>query len=196
MWLLYLHTKLNRVHHFLSVVLDIKSCWVNNFEEFGNSQIIKTQTLTPAHKESAFPSNKISFHLLSNCLNHGSQTKALVPGMSTDSKVKSRTQVRKSEITLFVKTCHISADALNPVVALLLSACGSQGCRRFIVCCSWDHSGMSVLLGNAVCHSCAFIVLHLNSDIILGQLPGNDWKLGFSLPSLQVFNITVCLWSL
>lgn len=27
---------------------------------------------------------------------------------------------------------------------------------------------MSVLLGNAVCHSCAFMVLHLNSDIILG----------------------------
>lgn len=48
----------------LSVVLDIQYYWVNNFEEFGNSRIIKTQTLTPAHSQGAFPRNKVSFHLL------------------------------------------------------------------------------------------------------------------------------------
>lgn len=120
-----------RVQNFLSVVLDIKSYWVNNFEEFGNSQIIKTQALTPAHSQEAFPSQKVSFHLLSNCLNHGSQRKALIPGIETVGKVRSSTQVRKSEIALFVKISHISADAVNPLVALLLPACGSQGCRRF-----------------------------------------------------------------
>lgn len=117
----------------LSVVLDRKYYWVNIFEEFGNSQIIKTQVLTPAHLPGDFASNKVSFHLLSDCLNHGSQRKALAPGIAADSKVRSCTQVRRSEIALFVKNCHINADAVNPSVAFLLSACGSQGCRGFMV---------------------------------------------------------------